>query len=135
MTVQRNPKSNWDVENGYHGNLSKSVYPFNAHAGTNLFDAMNEMYKFNLFTTFGAEFEFCNQPLKGFRIAIHAVDEFPRRLRHFIQLRPQQAYFIKIKPKMIKTSNSLRIYSPHSRGCLFKDERKLRFFKSYSQWG
>lgn len=38
-----------------------------------------------------------------------------------------------VKPTVMSTSEGLRSYAPRVRGCYFRTERQLRFFKSYSQ--
>lgn len=66
-------------------------------------------------------------------MALHSAYEIPQLSDDFIYVPLQQQIFISVKPKMITTSNRLRGYEPHDRGCFFKTERRLRFFKSYSQ--
>lgn len=132
-TVKDNPDANhWNIEYGYDFNANESkLYPFRVFATSE--NGWFDMYKFHLFTTENAAHEFCDGVTRGFEIAFHLPDEFPQRILEFTQLPPQRDINIKIKPDVITTSHGLRIYSPQLRGCFFKNERKLRYFKSYSK--
>ncbi|XP_031635415.1 pickpocket protein 28-like [Contarinia nasturtii] len=60
-------------------------------------------------------------------------DELPKLQEEFIFIPVDQETYISVKPSVITTSNGLRSYSPKERGCYFKSERYLRFFREYSQ--
>lgn len=77
--------------------------------------------------------EFCIEIAPGFLLTLHMPYDLPQIQNEFIHVPPEHNFFISIKPKMITTSDGLRSYAPHKRGCFFKTERRLRFFKSYSQ--
>lgn len=77
--------------------------------------------------------ELCGIFSNGFQLRFHMPDELPQFSNGFINIPIERSISISIKPKMMKTSNGLRSYDPHVRGCYFKHERKLRFFKSYSE--
>lgn len=44
-----------------------------------------------------------------------------------------QEMVVAIKPDMMTTSEGLRDYDPMRRQCFFSSERKLAFYKSYTQ--
>lgn len=50
-----------------------------------------------------------------------------------LRLPLDQAVLVAIKPRMITISENLKSYKPEDRKCYLSDERKLRFFKSYTQ--
>lgn len=74
--------------------------------------------------------EYCSVYGQGFRLSLHTPDVLPR---DFIHIPVEQEIYISIKPNFMMTSRGLRNYSPKRRGCYFKSERQLRFFKSYDQ--
>lgn len=66
-------------------------------------------------------------------VSILNRDDIPRFSNNFIYVPGGQIVYISIEPKIMTTSQGLRSYKPHERGCFFKFERFLRFFKRYSQ--
>lgn len=68
----------------------------------------------------------------GFIIALHMPDEKVDIYKNSIYMPSEQHGSISIKPRVTVTSEGLRSYSPQVRGCYFRSERQLRFFKSYS---
>lgn len=76
---------------------------------------------------------YCGEISHGFRLAMHLPNELPQLHSNNIFIRTGQSLIFSVKPRVIKTSEGLRSYSPQARGCYFQAERKLRFFRSYSQ--
>lgn len=70
---------------------------------------------------------------QGFKVLIHNPSEVPRFSMNFVRMPFDQDFLVAVKPKMITTSNDLRDYDPHQRGCYFDGEYQLRFFKVYNQ--
>lgn len=130
LTVSKNPSAiHWNMEDGY--NLSANwneIYP-NRMFGYDFSDTLFVSVK----SSIDESNKHCGKFAQGFLFALHPPDELARVPRDFIQIPMGQAIYISIKPNMITTSNGLRKYSPQERGCLFKAERQLRFFNSYSQ--
>lgn len=52
--------------------------------------------------------------------------------KHF-RLPLDQAVFVAVKPRMITISENVKSYKPENRKCYLTNERKLTFFKSYTQ--
>lgn len=131
--VKENPDAtHWNIERGYDSNVNESkLYPFRVFATST--NGWFDTYKFKISTPYYASYEFCNSDAKEFKIAIHSNDELPQRFRDFFVIPSQEDITIKITPNVITTSDGLRIYSPQLRGCFYKEERKLRFFKTYSK--
>lgn len=130
MTVHRSPNAtHWNMEDGYDSNANNSnSYPFRVFSVG--YDGMVNI----ALQTFVNDFDsLCMAPAQGFLIAFHSPDQFPRIPSDFITIPFNQVAFISIKPNMITTSDGLRSYLPQERGCLFKAERQLRYFRSYSQ--
>lgn len=75
----------------------------------------------------------CSVLAPGFRLSMHSPDKLPNLPDEFNYIPVEQDIFISVKPIMIATSKGLRRYAPDRRGCFFKAERKLRFFRTYNQ--
>lgn len=119
----------WNIEDGYQSNVNESkLYPYRVF-GSGMRDS--------LIATFGISLDkshqLCSEFAPGFRLSLHVPDELPRLPNDFIHIAPEQDVYISVKPNVITTSHGLRSYAPHKRGCYFESERKLRFFKFYSQ--
>lgn len=125
-----NPSAiHWDIENGYPlNNSGNDVYPyrvFNSGSENGLIVFL-EILLDNTYVD-------CGFDAPGFLIVLHMPDEVPRVRNNYFFLPASQTVSISVKPNMMTTSEGLRSYKPHERGCYFKSERRLRFFKSYSQ--
>lgn len=75
----------------------------------------------------------CGGASQGFRISFHAPNERPQIWRNYFHVSPGRSALFTINPNLMITSPNVRIYSPEIRQCYFKYERKLRFFKEYTQ--
>lgn len=69
----------------------------------------------------------------GFKVKLHSPYEYPRMSSHYIDIPADDFTMIAIKPFVIQTSEDLRKYHPQVRHCYFHGERKLNFFKFYTQ--
>jgi len=69
----------------------------------------------------------------GFKITLHSPLTHPRMSTHFIDVPADDVTMIAIKPFVITTSENLRQYDPKIRHCYFENEKKLQFFRHYSQ--
>lgn len=69
----------------------------------------------------------------GFGIIIHAPYEFPCWIDgHYIS--NNQSATVLIKPNVILPSADLDAVTPNDRNCFFQSERKLKYFKMYTQY-
>lgn len=129
-TVRDNPNAtHWNLEDGYQSNDNASdLYPYRVFGS-----GMRDSLIASLGISLEVSHRFCSEFAPGFRLSLHMPDDLPRLPNDFIHIPPDQDVYISIKPNVIATSDSLRSYAPHARGCFFKSERRLRFFKSYSQ--
>lgn len=132
MTVANNGNATayWNVENGYMNNVNQSntVYPHRVF-GCGLRDSLLII----LGITLDDSHHICSDLAEGFHLALHSPDKLPNLPEEFIHIPVEQDIYISIKPQMITTSNALRKYTPTERGCYFKTERQLRFFRTYNQ--
>lgn len=131
LTIEENAESNWNVESGYKLNVDQNeVYPFRVFSS-----GYGDMFLAILSLTLDdyEGHQFCSDLSQGFRLSLHTPNELPRLPDEFIIIPVEQETYISVKPRTITTSKGLRGYSPAARGCFFKSERQLRFFKAYSQ--
>lgn len=131
MTVTENLNAkHWNLADGYNsndGNITDS-YPrrvFGTGAGTAISVILVDSEK---------DMDYiCLGPIQGFKITLHNPSEIPQPAKNFILAPLNMDLFVKVKPDMIITADNLRDYTPDQRQCFFSSERKLRFFKVYTQ--
>lgn len=129
LRVQKS--SNWSLENSYNGqNSSNETYPYRLLSMQNLLGitVLTE-------SQIPAVDYLCSGGLDGFSITIHLPNELPTigKNTYFISAYSQNEGIILVAPNLIATSPALRDYDPHVRQCFFNSERKLRFYRHYTQ--
>lgn len=121
--------SGWSLENGYENQVkSKLNYPI-------------RVFNVKKSSTFGIairmheqDFEYsCRGMIPGARIFIHTPGDTMPSARHSFRIPLSEEVQISIRPKMMTTSETLRSYTTQQRQCFFNSERKLFFFKTYTQ--
>lgn len=129
MIVRDNENATfWNLEDGYNRSNVNASYPhrvFGAGARAGL-SALLQLYKEDL------EY-ICRGAIQGFKIILHSPSEIPLVSRNFFLVPLLNGVLLSVKPHMITTPHALRHYEPHQRQCYFASERKLRFFKAYTQ--
>lgn len=75
----------------------------------------------------------CKETAEGFRLALHTPDETPRQASHFYRIPFNAETLIAVQPRVMSTSDNLKQYPPKKRQCYFPGEKRLRFYKSYTQ--
>lgn len=119
--------TNWTLKNGYKTNNINSypLRPIGAgfEAGlmmTLLVNKSDINYK-------------CKGASQGFKLAIHSATDVPRFSKQFFRIPFQSEVLLAVNPNMVKTSHDLKNYNPNDRKCYFDGERKLNYFKVYTQ--
>ncbi|XP_055303111.1 pickpocket protein 28-like [Sitodiplosis mosellana] len=128
MIVNTNPNvSNWSLEGGYKNLFGYGIeYPNRGYSG--------DPAKFLIsFFIYNREFEYFGNAYQGFKVALTIPGETWTMSRNFFRVPISEDTRIMIKPKMITTSDGLRRYEPYQRDCFYQLERRLRFFKLYTQ--
>lgn len=130
MTVEDNRNASyWNIEDGYEMNVNESeIYPYRVF-GAGLRDILTMI----LGITVDDVHSLCSELAQGFRLLLHLPDELPRLPDDFVFIPIEQEIYISIKPNVITTSKGLSSYTAEERGCFFRSEHNLRFFKKYSQ--
>jgi acid-sensing ion channel, other len=75
----------------------------------------------------------CKEVANGFRLAFHTPDELPRTASYFYRIPFNVETTISLEPRVMTTSKSLEHYKPKKRQCYFAGEKRLTFFKAYTQ--
>ncbi|XP_055304301.1 pickpocket protein 28-like [Sitodiplosis mosellana] len=120
--------SHWSLESGYANEMSDGEYPIRAvDSGKNAaFDVVLTLLKRN--------FDFhCKGFDQGFRVILSMPGEELKATLNSLRVPISENSLITIKPKWITTSDGLRSYRPNQRQCFYQNERRLRFFKMYTQ--
>lgn len=75
----------------------------------------------------------CTGQTQGFKVTFHAPYEPPQTWKKFYFVAPMRSVDFLVDPKVVTASNGLKRISAEVRKCFFKSERKLKFFKIYTQ--
>lgn len=129
MMVKENPNtSRWSLEKGYEIESTERGYPIR------IFNVKQSVALAIFLQISGNDVEYsCRGLVPGFRVLLHMPGEAPTTTRHSFRIPLSEEALIAIKPTLITTSNNLRGYDPNLRQCFFNSDRKLKFFKIYTQ--
>lgn len=129
MIVKNNPNiSGWSLEDGYEGETNERGYPIR------VFNVKHSAALTVFLQLFGNDIEYrCRGLVAGFRIFLHVPGEVQPSSRHSFRVPLSEEVQISIRPKLVTTSETLRSYNPKQRQCFFTNERRLRFFRIYTQ--
>lgn len=75
----------------------------------------------------------CRSTANGFRMTIHAPNELPQTDSDFYRIPFNVETLIVIEPRVTTTSDDLKNYKPKKRQCYFPGEKRLTYFKAYTQ--
>lgn len=118
----------WNPEDGFRGSTNKNIFPRRAY-NSNPKDGLT----MTLFEASDLSATGCPSSDETMKIIIHSPADFPRVGQKFISIPSSQDLKIKVKPVMMTTSPDLVKYPVTTRQCYFNSDRKLKFFKYYSQ--
>lgn len=120
------PSASWSLQDGYTSN-DLDVYPWPIISQQ--FDALRIILKA---TDTDTDF-ICQGSLQGFKIFFHSPDEFPNTIGKHLFVPLEQDATLTMKATTTKASADLLKFKPNIRGCYRSDEKKLKFFKSYTK--
>lgn len=122
------PLSSWNIETGYKKPLTGEPYP-NRVYGT------GKQYSLTILVrVFNYDIDrLCTGAVQGFKVTFHPPNEGPQILKRYYLVSPGKTALFTISPKVILSVPNIRSYTSNVRKCYFGSERKLRFFKSYTQ--
>lgn len=75
----------------------------------------------------------CREDSNGYRLMLHTPDEMPQVASHYIKIPFDVRTLISVKPRVMSTSENLKHYKPKKRQCFFSGEKRLKYFKAYTQ--
>ena len=75
----------------------------------------------------------CKGFSQGFKLILHSPTDIPRFSKQFYRVGMKREVSFSVKPHVVRTSKNLHNYKPEIRKCYFENEKKLKFFKTYSQ--
>lgn len=125
--------SGWSLENGYNNSINNKRYPkqdypirvFNVKESSTFIVSIRMHEK---------DFEYsCRSMIPGVKIFLHTPGDTLPSGRHSFRIPLSEEVQISIQAKLTTTSEKLRTYTPDQRQCFFNSERKLSFFKTYTQ--
>lgn len=120
--------SEWNSDLGYIDQDDTNAFPYRAF-GMGKRESFRAIMKFlNHDTDY-----LCGGAFDGFKVTFHLPNELPQIRRKFFQVGINQAAMFLVAPNVMETSPTLRNYAPAVRQCYFSSERKLRFFRHYTQ--
>ncbi|XP_031637928.1 pickpocket protein 28-like [Contarinia nasturtii] len=127
-TVTNNPNiTHWSLDNGYQSERNENEYPYRTF-GTHAYGILDFILE-HLKEDVNID---CNY-LVGFGVYFTHPGDSIKTLGQAHHIQTLKFNKIKIKPKLVITSSDLRDHSPIQRQCFFENERKLRFYKMYTQ--
>lgn len=128
FATDRPNMTNWNPDIGYYSEIDEGDYPFR------MFSARYGSALIAYGTLFEKNLEYlCRGTRQGFKISLNEPGERARTTTRFYLLSPSEQMEILIKPQLIITSDELRSYTPNQRQCFFNSERRLQFFKFYTE--
>ncbi|XP_044272614.1 pickpocket protein 28-like isoform X2 [Tribolium madens] len=122
-----NDTKSWNMEQGYLDNSKLWVYPWRA-----LFSGANHGLILYLATE-EENVEYKCKGIQGFKVVLHSPVRMPRLKQEYIRIPLNQAVVALVHPVVIETSEAVKTFDPEKRFCYFPTERKLQYFRSYSQ--
>lgn len=118
---------NWTLQDGYKFNDADS-FPYRA---------LGAGFKFGLnIVLVGNKTEMttnCVDSTRGFKLALHSPTDVPRFDIQYSRIPYRREVLLSVDPRIIKTSSELFGYKPETRQCYFNGERKLKYFKIYTE--
>lgn len=75
----------------------------------------------------------CKSPIDGYRMSLHTPGDFPRPSTQFYSIPLNALTLVSVKLRVMSTANALESYPPKDRQCFFPGEKRLQFFKLYTQ--
>lgn len=128
-TVENNLNvSDWSLESGYKSAFGAEEFPIRMNDAGNVaaFSIQLMINKEDL------EYK-CRGIDQGFKVALTMPGEALTMSKRAIRVPLSEDTHIMIKPKLITSAEELRSYTPMQRQCFYNSERKLRFYKMYTQ--
>lgn len=126
FSYDQESNSSWTLNGGYTSN-DLNLYPWPIISQE--FDALRVVLM-----TIDQDTDYvCQGSLQGFKIYFHLPNEFPKTFGKHVFVPLEQEAKITVVPTMTKTSADLMRFKPELRECYQPQEKKLEFFKIYTE--
>ncbi|XP_044258411.1 pickpocket protein 28-like isoform X2 [Tribolium madens] len=117
----------WSFEKGYLNKSKLDIYPRRA-----LLAGASNGLTVQLATPKNDPDYKC-KAVQGYRVILHTPMRMPRLKEEYFRVPLDEAVVVSVQPTMISTSQAVKTYNIKKRDCCFPSERKLKFFRDYSQ--
>ncbi|KAK9883364.1 hypothetical protein WA026_001537 [Henosepilachna vigintioctopunctata] len=124
---RRNP--DWDPDSGYPEGKLDDVYPRRAFMN----GAKNALEVVILTKKSDVYYSCRDFALQGIRVTLNMPGRIPRPSQVFFSVGFDRLTTVAVTPSYMTTTSTVRDYDPQDRNCYFGKERKLKYFKLYSQ--
>ncbi|XP_068914084.1 pickpocket protein 28-like [Tenebrio molitor] len=117
----------WNMEQGYLDSSKINTYPWRA-----LLSGAS-----NGFTVYlgvdNEDIDFMCKQIQGFKVVLHSPVRMPRLNQEYFRIPLDHAVVASVQPVVITTSQEVKTFDVAKRDCYFPSERKLKYFRTYSQ--
>ncbi|KAL3273921.1 hypothetical protein HHI36_015347 [Cryptolaemus montrouzieri] len=124
---RRNP--DWSPDEGYPEGVINDVYPRRAF----LNGAKNSLIVVLLTKKSDIVYSCRDFALQGIRVSLHMPARIPRPSQVFFSVGLDRLTSVAVTPTLMTTTPTVKEYEPQERNCYYGTERKLKFFKLYTQ--
>ncbi|XP_031623091.1 pickpocket protein 28-like [Contarinia nasturtii] len=126
-TVHGNPNiSHWSLDHGYESDVNENGYPHRVFS-------TNPRRSLRCHLSVNTDDQFVCKKGLGYQVFLNVPGEVIHTRSFPINIQFSRREIIRVKPKLITTTENLRNYAPNQRQCFFDSERRLRFLKLYTQ--
>lgn len=122
------PPSNWIPNSGYINTGFLERYPYRTFGSGQHFSLMVGLRVLNKNID-----PLCGGGVHGLNIIFHPPNEFPQVFKQYSYITLGKTVSFSVEPKLTFTKSDAMNYCPKTRGCFMDSERKLRFYKHYTQ--
>ncbi|XP_055321191.1 pickpocket protein 28-like, partial [Sitodiplosis mosellana] len=122
------PPSNWDLESGYDESIKNDKYPHRIYGTGNQASIIIVLRVDNNDID-----HLCSGEVQGFKVIFHPPHDGPQVLKRYFQVSPGKTAQFSIDPRFTYSTPNVKKYRPDVTQCYFSSERKLQFYKKYSQ--
>ncbi|XP_044759468.1 pickpocket protein 28-like isoform X2 [Coccinella septempunctata] len=122
-------KANWDPDWGYPNFVSDDDYP----RRTFLNGAKNAFVAVFLTRKDQIDYACRDFSLQGMRVSFNIPTRIPRPSQVFFSVGLNSLTTAAVNPFLTSVRETIKNYEAHERNCFFSNERKLKYFKIYSQ--
>lgn len=130
MSVSANKlPSNWSPDHGYVDEGYFERYPLRTFGTGIHFSLLVDLRIFKKDID-----PLCGGGAIGIRVIFHSPIEFPQVTKQYLYTRLGKTVTFKVDPKLIVTMNDTLKLHPQLKKCFSDSERKLRFYKHYTQY-